>query len=58
MKGVMMVEETVINLVGSLGFPIFTAIYFMTRIEKHLQQSNKLMAILAERLGEGDKLDV
>jgi len=50
-------EETIINLVGSLGFPIFTAIYFMTRIEKHLQQSNKLMTILSERLGAGDEID-
>jgi hypothetical protein len=37
------------NLVGSLGFPIFTALYFMTKMEKHLQKSNELMAILIER---------
>jgi hypothetical protein len=42
-------EQTVVNLVGSLGFPIFTAIYFMTRLEKHLQKSNELLAILIER---------
>lgn len=44
-------EETVINLVGSLGFPIFTALYFMTKMEKHLQQTNKLLTIVVERLG-------
>lgn len=43
-------EETVINLVGSLGFPIFTAIYFMTRMEKHIQRSNDLMSMLTHRL--------
>jgi hypothetical protein len=47
-------EQTVINLVGSLGFPIFTALYFMTRLEKHLQKSNELLTILIERENKGE----
>lgn len=42
-------QETLINLVSSLGFPIFTALYFMTRMEKHLQRNNELLTILIER---------
>jgi hypothetical protein len=38
--------------IGQLGFPIFTAIYFMTRLEKHLAKSNELLTILIEREGE------
>ena len=36
-------------LIGQLGFPIFTAIYFMTRMEKQLAKSNELLTILIER---------
>lgn len=42
-------EQTIINLVGSLGFPIFTALYFMTRLEKHIQKNNELLTILIDR---------
>ena len=39
-------EQSVINIVGSLGFPIFTAIYFMTRMESQLKKNNELLAKL------------
>lgn len=39
-------EETVISLVGSLGFPIFTAVYFMTRMENQLKKNNELLSNL------------
>lgn len=44
-----MIESNIMAVIGQLGFPIFTAIYFMTRMEKHLQESNKLLTILIER---------
>lgn len=37
------------TMIGQLGFPIFTAIYFMTRMEKHLQKNNELLTILIQR---------
>jgi hypothetical protein len=45
------VEETIVKLISQLGFPIFVAAYFMLKMEKHLEQSNKLMTLIAERLG-------
>lgn len=45
-------EEMIIKLIGSLGFPIFTALYFMTRLEKHLQRNNELLTALIERVGK------
>lgn len=44
-------EDTIIKLISQLGFPIFVASYFMVKMEKHLEQSNKLMTLIAERLG-------
>jgi hypothetical protein len=40
------------TLIGQLGFPIFTAVYFMTRLEKHIQKSNELLTILIDREGK------
>lgn len=45
-------EQTLMTFIGQLGFPIFTAVYFMTRLEKHLQKSNELLTILIERENE------
>lgn len=43
-------DETTItvvsNLIGSLGFPIFCAIYFMTFLNKNLQKNNELLQAL------------
>lgn len=49
-KGKRMMEQTVINLVGSLGFPIFTAIYFMTYLNKTLQKNNELIQTLIQKM--------
>ena len=43
------IVEIIIELITKLGFPIFVAVYFMTRMEKHLKQSNELLTILIER---------
>lgn len=42
-------EQTIMALVGQLGFPVFTAIYFMTRMETQMKETNKLLTILIER---------
>lgn len=42
-------EDLIVKLVGQLGFPIFTAIYFMTRMETQMKETNKLLTILVER---------
>lgn len=42
-------EQTFMSIVGQLGFPIFTAIYFMTRMETQMKETNKLLTILIER---------
>lgn len=46
-------EETIINLVGSLGFPIFTAVYFMTYLNKTLQKNNELIQTLISKMEKG-----
>lgn len=38
-----------INLVGNVGFPIFTAVYFMTRMETQMRKTNELLTVLIER---------
>lgn len=43
-------EETIMTLVGSLGFPIFTAIYFMTFLNKTLQKNNELIQTLITKM--------
>ena len=40
-----------INIIGSLGFPIFVAVYFMVKIEKVLATNNRLLTIVATKLG-------
>lgn len=49
-----MIDETaltvVTNLIGSLGFPIFTAVYFMTYLNKTLQKNNELIQTLIQEL--------
>ncbi len=47
-------EETVITLIGQLGFPIFVAVYFMTQMNKHMQKTNELLTVLVER-SEGEE---
>lgn len=48
-------EQSVINLVGSLGFPIFTAIYFMTRMESQLKKNNELLSQLMVYISKGER---
>ena len=48
-------EETLITLVGSLGFPIFTAVYFMTFLNKTLQKNNELIQTLITSLKEDNR---
>jgi len=38
-----------INLIGNVGFPIFTAVYFMTRMETQMKRTNELLTVLIER---------
>lgn len=39
-----------INLISNVGFPIFTAVYFMTRMETQLKRTNELLTVLIERV--------
>jgi hypothetical protein len=48
--------EQITTLIGQLGFPIFTAVYFMTSLETHIKKSNELLTILIERHGGEQKL--
>ena len=42
-------EADWISLISNLGFPIFTAVYFMTRMESQIKRMNELLTILTER---------
>lgn len=42
-------EAEWLNLIGNLGFPIFTAVYFMTKMERQLKRTNELLTILVNR---------
>lgn len=44
-------EDAIVKLVGQLGFPIFTAIYLMTRMETQVKKMNDLLTVLTERIG-------
>lgn len=48
-------EQSIITLVGQLGFPIFTAIYLMTRMETQIKEMNKLLSVLSERIGRDNE---
>jgi len=48
-----MMEETIITLVGSLGFPIFTAVYFMVYLNKTLTKNNELLQVLIKKVERG-----
>lgn len=37
-----------LTMIGNLGFPIFVAIYFMTRMEKQMKEMNVQTAKLSE----------
>lgn len=39
--------EMMVKLISSLGFPIFTAVYLMTRMELQLKRNNELLAKLS-----------
>lgn len=53
-----MMEELFFKFIAQLGFPIFVAVYFMTRIEKSLSLTNKLLAVVATRLNVNlDEID-
>ena len=47
--------EIASTLITNLGFPIFVAIYFMARMEKHMKKSNELLTILIERTSNDRK---
>jgi hypothetical protein len=44
-------EDTIVKLIGQVGFPIFTAVYLMTRMETQMKKMNDLLTVLTERLG-------
>lgn len=44
--------EVITNLVGSLGFPIFVAIYFMSTTNKALNKVSEAMSTLTMVIGE------
>lgn len=49
-------EQTIITIIGQLGFPIFTAVYFMTKMEKQMVDTNRLLTILVERENKTDEV--
>lgn len=44
-------EDAIVKIIGQVGFPIFTAIYLMTRMETQMKKMNDLLTALTVRLG-------
>ena len=45
-----MIEETLLNLVSTVGFPIVITFYLLFRFEKKLNQNTEVMMELIETL--------
>jgi len=44
-----MIEQNVINLIGTLGFPIVMVLWFMFRTEKIIENNTKAMNKMSDK---------